>query len=122
MSGRRGADADAAASATASLEPLDPGEQRRHRWIELGGGRLHQHELELDPSLGAVRGGVERGRDQVEQSHRVGVGQRGGLLGETDVTLRSDLELRRNVAEHLNREQLAAVHLEVPEQLAGIPA
>jgi hypothetical protein len=34
----------------------------------------------------------------------------------------SDLELGRHVAQHLHREQLATVDLEVAQELAGVPA
>ena len=44
------------------------------------------------------------------------------LLGEADVALGGDLELGRDVAEHLDREQLAPVDLEVAQQLAGVAA
>ena len=104
------------------LQPLDPRQQRRHRRVDLGRGRLDQHQLELDPRLGAVGGRLERGRDEVEQPDRVGGGQRGGLLGQADVALRGDPQLGRYVAQHLHREQLATMDLEVAQQLAGVPA
>ena len=108
--------------ARAIFKPLDPRQQRRHRRVELGRGGLDQHELELDPRLGAVRGRVERRRDQVEQPDRVGLGQRGGLLGEAVVALGGDPQLGRDLAEHLDRQQLAAVDLEVAQHLAGVAA
>ena len=118
----RGTQAGAGGARGVPLQTLDPGQERRHRRIDFGRGRLDQHELKLDPSLGAVGGRLERGRDEVEQADRVGGGQRGGLLGQTDVALRGDPKLGRHVAQHLHREQLATVDLEVAQELAGVPA
>ena len=120
-SGRRGGGAGGRAGAPA-LEPLDPGQERRHRRIDLGGGGLDQHELELDPRLGAVGRRLERGRDEVEQPDGVGLGQRLRLLEQPPVALGGDAQLGRDLAEHLHGEQLAPVDLEVAEHLAGVAA
>ncbi len=66
------AGAGAAGRTARTLEPLETREQRAGRGIDLGRGRLDQHELELDPCLGAVGGRLERPGDQVEQPDGVG--------------------------------------------------
>ena len=104
----------------AALEPLDPGQQRGRRRVDLGCRRLDQDQLELDPGLSAVGGGLERPGDQVEQPDGVGLEQRLRLFGQAAVALGRDPQLGRDLAEDLHGQQLARVNLEVAEHLTGI--
>ena len=61
-------------------------------------------------------------RDEVEQAHRVGLGQRLACSASRAVALGRDPQLARDLAEHLDGQQLAAVDLEVAQHLAGVAA
>ena len=103
-----------------TLQPLDPRRERRGRGIDLGCRGLHQHQLELDLSLGPVGGGLERLGDEVEQSHRIGAAERLGLLRQPAIAVGSDAELGRDLAQDLHRKQLPRVDLQVTEHLPRI--
>src|SRR6185437_16822699 len=102
--------------------PLDPGEQRRDRRVNLRGGGLDQNELQLDPRLGAVRRRLERSGDKVKESDGVRLREGLRLLPQAPVALRGDAQLVRDLMEDLHGEQLARVYLEVAKHLAGIAA
>ena len=60
--------------------------------------------------------------DEVEQADDVGPREALRLSGQPSVALGSDAQLGGHLAEHLDGEQLAAVDLEVAEDLARIAA
>ena len=94
-----------------TLKPFDPRKQSRHGRIDLRGRGLSQHELELDPGLGAVGGGLERGGDQIEQADGVGPAQLRRLGLKALVSLRVQAQLGRDLAQDLDHQQLAGVTL-----------
>ena len=104
------------------LEPLDPRQQRRGGRIHLRRGGLDQDELELDAGLGSVGGRIERARDEVQQPHHVGAGQRLGLSLQALVTLGGHPQLLGHLLQDLDGEQLPTVDLKVTEHLARVPA
>ncbi len=104
------------------LEALDARQQRRGRRVDLRGGGLDEHQLQLDPRLGAVGGRLQSGGDEVQQAHDVGAGQRLGLGEQPLVALGGDAELLGHLLEHLDRQQLAAVDLEVAQDLTRVAA
>ena len=113
---RRGGDRAAA------LEPLEAGQQRLDRGLEVGRGGLDERELELGAGVGAVLHRAQGGGDQLEQADDLGAADALGLLGQALVLLGRDAQLGRHLAEHLHDHQPAGVGLEVGEEAAEVAA
>ena len=104
------------------LQPLDPAQQRGRRRVDLRRGRLDQHQLQLDPGRATVGGRLQRRRHQVDQPDGVAARQRLGLRQQPRVTLRRQPQLLGHLPQDLHGQQLAAVDLQVMQDLAGIAA
>ena len=110
-----------AGAAGAALQPVDPGEQRLHRRLEVRRRRLDQRELELGAGVRAVLHRAERVGDQVQQAHDLRPADPARLLGQPLVLLGRDVQLGRDVTEHLHDHQRPGVGLEVAEEAPDVP-
>ncbi len=104
------------------LQPLDAGQQRRRRGIDLGTGRLDKRQLQPGARVRTRAHALHRRPEQLQQAHHHSAIHALGLSAQTRVGLLGEQQLGGQLAEGLHDQQLARMHLQVRGERGGVAA